>query len=83
MNKRLPEWLKLKKGKLGSTRNLVEKLDSHMPATICQEARCPNRSECFSKGLLTFMVLGVTCTRNCSFCSVTFGLELFSGLNKQ
>ncbi|RAP33073.1 lipoyl synthase [Candidatus Marinamargulisbacteria bacterium SCGC AG-410-N11] len=82
MNKRLPEWLKLKKGKLGSTRNLVEKLDSHMPATICQEARCPNRSECFSKGLLTFMILGVTCTRNCSFCSVTFGAPKPPDLNE-
>ncbi len=44
-----------------------------MPNTICQEARCPNRAECFEKGALTFMILGITCTRNCAFCSVTHG----------
>jgi lipoic acid synthetase len=44
-----------------------------VPNSICQEARCPNRSECFSKGVLTFMILGTVCTRNCGFCSVAHG----------
>jgi lipoic acid synthetase len=39
-------------------------------ATVCEEARCPNLSECWSGGTATFMLLGETCTRGCSFCSV-------------
>jgi len=41
--------------------------------TVCESARCPNRMECFSSGTATFMILGDTCTRNCSFCSVAKG----------
>ncbi len=39
--------------------------------TVCESALCPNRGECFSKGTMTFMILGNICTRNCSFCAVT------------
>ena len=49
-------------------------LEAEVPNSICQEARCPNRYECFQKGVLTFMILGITCTRNCAFCSVTHGI---------
>ena len=42
-------------------------------ATVCQEARCPNRCECFARGTATFMILGRTCTRNCRFCAVKGG----------
>ncbi len=38
--------------------------------TVCQEAHCPNQSECWSQGTATFMVLGKTCTRGCKFCQV-------------
>ena len=38
--------------------------------TVCQEARCPNQFECFSKGTATFMIMGESCTRNCGFCAV-------------
>ncbi len=38
--------------------------------TVCQEAHCPNQSECWSQGTSTFMVLGKTCTRGCKFCQV-------------
>ena len=48
-------------------------LEKEVPNSICQEARCPNRGECFSKGVLTFMILGTVCTRNCAFCSVRHG----------
>ncbi len=41
--------------------------------TVCTHARCPNISECFSKGHLTFMIAGSICTRNCLFCSVKTG----------
>ena len=38
--------------------------------TVCEEARCPNLGECFSRGTATFMLLGDRCTRRCSYCSV-------------
>jgi lipoic acid synthetase len=41
--------------------------------TVCEEARCPNRGECWSRGTATFMLLGDTCTRACAFCSVKTG----------
>lgn len=70
---RLPEWFKNKGSKLTATKKLSDMLQEEVPDSICQEARCPNRSECFAKGVLTFMILGTTCTRNCGFCSVAFG----------
>ncbi|RAP39189.1 lipoyl synthase [Candidatus Marinamargulisbacteria bacterium SCGC AAA071-K20] len=71
---RLPDWFKASKGKLAATRKLSTMLEREVPNSICQEARCPNRSDCFEKGILTFMILGITCTRNCSFCSVQHGV---------
>lgn len=50
--------------------SLVEKEKLH---TICQEARCPNRFECFANGVATFLLLGNRCTRNCGFCYVGKG----------
>ena len=41
--------------------------------TVCQEARCPNRGECFSRGTAAFLILGGSCTRRCRFCAVTQG----------
>ncbi len=41
--------------------------------TVCQEARCPNRGECFSRGTAVFLILGDCCTRRCRFCAVTQG----------
>lgn len=71
---RLPEWFKHSKKKKQITAKLAKRLNADLPNTICQEAKCPNRSECFSKGILTFMILGTTCTRNCAFCSVAHGV---------
>lgn len=69
--KRLPEWLRkkdpLQKGML-ATRNMLKELELN---TVCQNARCPNIGECYSKKTATFMILGQYCTRNCRFCSVT------------
>jgi len=70
---RRPEWLKLKP--LDSTiltrmRKLTRGLKLH---TICESARCPNRTECFAQGTATFMILGDICTRNCTFCAVKHG----------
>lgn len=53
-----------------STSKEVKELNLH---TVCEEARCPNRGECWSEGTATFMVLGKNCSRTCNFCSVTHG----------
>lgn len=70
---RLPSWLKQSKTKLKATKKLSQWLEKEVPNSICQEAKCPNRGECFSKGVLTFLILGTVCTRNCAFCSVRHG----------
>lgn len=49
-------------------------LRQHGLHTVCEEARCPNRSECFGRNTATFMILGDTCTRACGFCAVKTGL---------
>jgi len=41
--------------------------------TVCREAKCPNRGECFNRGTATFLILGSTCTRNCRFCDIKHG----------
>ncbi len=51
-------------------REILKDLNLH---TVCQNALCPNISECFGKGTATFMILGNVCTRNCRFCAVTTG----------
>ncbi len=67
---RLPDWLKTGiKSNLHDTKYLLRK---YSISTVCEEARCPNRGECFSKPKATFMILGSNCTRNCGFCSVKF-----------
>lgn len=66
-----PEWLRIKmQGGNVSTKvqNLISDLSLN---TVCDEANCPNRMECFQRGTATFMILGRNCTRNCTFCNVT------------
>lgn len=70
---RLPEWLQrdvLLNNKSRKVHSLIQEFDLN---TVCQSARCPNRNECFSYGTATFMILGNTCTRGCTFCSVPKG----------
>jgi lipoic acid synthetase len=71
--RRLPEWLRreLPRGNANHfTARLVEELRLE---TVCEEAKCPNRMECWSQKTATFMVLGKVCTRPCGFCSVDRG----------
>src|SRR3954453_8773997 len=71
--RRLPEWLKRPIPAAGGTyftSNLVAELGLE---TICESARCPNRSECWTRRTATFMILGETCTRPCGFCAVKRG----------
>jgi len=72
--KRKPDWLKVRfpSGEgYNRIRNLVNKFNLN---TICQEAKCPNTAECWNKGTATILILGDTCTRNCSYCSVKTGI---------
>lgn len=66
---RFPEWLRktLPAGGSETTTDLLKELGLN---TVCAEAKCPNRTECFSKKRATFMILGDKCTRNCAFCAV-------------
>lgn len=71
--RRLPRWLK-RNVPLGNanhfTANLLEELRLE---TVCDNAKCPNRMECYSQKTATFMVLGAVCTRPCGFCAVSRG----------
>ena len=73
---RRPEWLKpspLDHTVLGRMGRLMRGLNLH---TVCESAQCPNRTECFRRATATFMILGDTCTRNCTFCAVKRGKPL-------
>ena len=72
-SRRLPDWLKRKLPSGNEnffTHNLLRDLKLE---TVCENARCPNRPECYSRRTATFMVLGNVCTRPCGFCSVPRG----------
>jgi lipoic acid synthetase len=71
--RRLPEWLKRAlPAALGMsfTASLIDELGLE---TVCESARCPNRSECWTRRTATFMILGDVCTRPCGFCAVKRG----------
>jgi lipoic acid synthetase len=71
--RRLPAWLKrpLPRGNENFfTHNLLRELNLE---TVCENARCPNRPECYARRTATFMVMGNVCTRPCGFCSVPRG----------
>ena len=73
MVERKPEWLKITY-RCGPNREETEKLLSSLSLhTVCEEANCPNLMECFNRKTATFMILGCTCTRNCTFCDVQKG----------
>lgn len=71
--KRKPDWLRVKLPigpEYKKVRHLVDEYNLH---TICQSGNCPNMGECWGAGTATFMILGNTCTRSCSFCAVKTG----------
>lgn len=71
--RRLPPWLKRPLPRGTGQKPVDALLDDQRLHTVCEEARCPNKSQCFTHGTATFMILGDTCTRACRFCSVKFG----------
>jgi lipoic acid synthetase len=73
VSRRHPDWIKVRAPSgeaFFATKRLIEDLRLH---TVCTEAHCPNIGECWGHRTATFMLLGDTCTRNCSFCAVRHG----------
>jgi len=71
--RRLPPWLKRNipaGNQVNSTTDLLKELNLE---TVCENAKCPNRMECYSQQTATFMILGNVCTRPCGFCAVGRG----------
>jgi lipoic acid synthetase len=67
---RKPDWLKVRLPNSREFRHVRDILANRHLHTICQEARCPNITECFHAGTATFLILGKICTRNCRYCHV-------------
>ncbi len=72
-SRRKPDWLKVKAPaprQFRATGSLLDELDLH---TVCREARCPNKGECYASGTATFLIMGDECTRACRFCAIDTG----------
>jgi len=70
----LPDWIKSKLSRKKKANSLKSILKSKNLHTVCEEAKCPNIGECFSKKTATFLIMGKICTRNCNFCSIDKGI---------
>src|SRR5215471_18570803 len=73
MAQRLPNWIAEKHLNLRSLHEVKSTLRERNLHSVCESLACPNRTECFSRGTATFMILGDICTRMCGFCNVTTG----------
>ena len=71
--RKLPSWLRRPLPAGENYTNTKDVLDSLDLQTICENANCPNRGQCWSRGTATALILGNICTRNCKFCSVANG----------
>ena len=67
-----PEWIKVKI-QYDKINEIKKTLKSNKIVTVCEEAMCPNMSDCWAKSHATFMILGDICTRSCSFCNISTG----------
>lgn len=69
-----PAWLKVKASVAGSAEDPIRSiLSTYSLSTVCREATCPNRAECFANGTAAFLILGELCTRCCAFCDLAHG----------
>ncbi|MCK9504046.1 MAG: lipoyl synthase [Porticoccaceae bacterium] len=73
---RKPDWLRVKISASPQVDRIKSILRKNKLATVCEEASCPNLSECFGGGTATFMIMGEICTRRCPFCDVGHGKPL-------
>lgn len=74
---RMPPWIRLRLHAAQSYAATAHAVRAQRLHTVCEEARCPNRNECWSRGTATFMLLGDVCTRACGFCAVQTGKPPF------
>jgi lipoic acid synthetase len=65
-----PPWIRLQRGEGAGLSRVRRALSVHGLETVCDQARCPNRSDCWGEGTATFLLLGRSCTRACRFCAV-------------
>ena len=70
---RLPPWLKKQRIDLRTLHSIKSVMREGSLSTVCEEAKCPNRSECFEEGTATFLAMGDVCTRSCGFCEIGKG----------
>lgn len=70
MQKRLPEYLKRPIIDTEKTRNVRRILKTNCLNTVCENARCPNKNECYTSNTATFLIMGNFCTRNCRYCNI-------------
>ena len=69
-----PAWLKVRASVAGGAEDPIRNvLSLYSLSTVCREAACPNRAECFSQGTAAFLILGELCTRRCAFCDLAHG----------
>src|SRR5262249_48413253 len=73
---RAPEWIRERKLRLSELHGVKSLMRAHGLHTVCEEARCPNRGECFSRGPAPCLLLGAVCTRACGFCDIKTGRPL-------
>lgn len=73
---RKPDWIRIKLLAGDEINRVKTLLREHNLHTVCEEAACPNLSECFQHGTATFMIMGDLCTRRCPFCDVAHGKPL-------
>ena len=71
MRERLPEYLKRPIIDTEKTREVRKILKVNCLNTVCENARCPNKNECYTKHTATFLIMGNNCTRNCRYCNIT------------
>ncbi len=71
MRERLPEYLKRPIIDTDTTRNVRRILKNRCLNTVCENARCPNKNECYTKNTATFLIMGNVCTRNCRYCNIS------------
>ena len=69
----LPPWIREKKLRLLDLHEMKSRMRRGSLSTVCEEARCPNRTECFGRKTATFLIAGDVCTRACGFCHITSG----------
>lgn len=71
MQRRLPDYLKRPIIDTEKTRTVRKILKTKCLNTVCENARCPNKNECYTKNTATFLIMGGNCTRNCKYCNIS------------